>query len=402
MGLAKSEWIESQERGWDAPDKFVCDECVEDDYLKAVVADQAVENHCDYCNRDANQAIAAPVSAILEQISHALFTRFAEPGAAGLPRDSGEWVGEEQITDTYDALASLPLDCDDELFDDIAGAFHNTAWYPCADGYWLDMHEHDELRYAWSSFEYEIKHHSRYFLLAKKTPVSSAPGERYSPRVLLQRIGHLVQKLSLLRTLPECSRLYRVRRASKSGIFQTFDDIGPPPKDRAAAGRMNPPGISYFYLAFEQETALAEVLDRPPCHAAIGEFEANSDLTFLDLTELPPLPSIFDSDHSEEREGLMFLAHFIDAIAMPVRKDGREHVGYLPSQVVCEFFSQMFHIDGEAQLDGIAYPSAVRPGGKNFVIFPAHEHGAKWEDRVQLEKISWRHLRDWEDVKKSI
>lgn len=402
MGLAKRDWMESQERGWDTPEKFVCDQCVEDEYLKAVIDDQAVENHCDYCARDAEQPIAAPVSAILEKVSHALFTRFAEPGAAGLPRDSGEWVGGEDITDTYNAMASLPLDCDGDLFDDIAGAFHNTAWYPCADGYWLDVHEHDELRFAWSRFEYAIKHRSRYFLLAKKTPTSGAPGERYSPKTLLQRIGNLVQKLNLIKTLAAGTGLFRVRRSSKNGIFKTFDDIGPPPEDQAAAGRMNPPGISYFYSAFEQKTALAEAISKPPCHAAIGWFEAKKDLAFLDLTELPPLPSIFDSDHSEEREGLIFLEHFIDAIAVPVTKDGREHVDYLPSQVICEFFSQIFQTDGEAQLDGIAYPSAVRPGGKNFVIFPPHEYGGEWEDRVRLENISWLHLRDWEDVKKSI
>jgi RES domain-containing protein len=402
MGLVKSEWMESQERGWDAPDKFVCVECVEDEYLKSVIANEAVEKHCDYCNRKSKQAIAAPVAAIIEPIAYTLFSRFAEPGAAGLPRDSGEWVGEEQITDTYDALLSLPLDCETTLFEEIAESFHNTAWYPCAGGHWMDVHEHDELRYAWSSFEYEIKHRSRYFLFAKKTSTSGAPGELYSPRTLLQRIGKLVQELDLIRSLSMSTRLYRVRRSSKSIIIKIFDDIGPPPDDRVAAGRMNPPGISYFYLAFEQETALAEVINKPPCHAAIGEFETKMDLTYLDLTELPSLPSIFDSDRSEEREGLIFLEHFIDAIAAPVTKDGREHVDYLPSQVVCEFFSQMFHIDGDAQLDGIAYPSAVRPGGKNFVIFPTREYGVKWEDRVQLKNISWLHLRDWVDVKKSI
>jgi hypothetical protein len=157
---------------------------------------------------------------------------------------------------------------------------------------------------------------------------------------------------------------------------------------------MNPAGISYFYLAFEQETAVAEVIDKPPCHAAIGAFEVKKELTFLDLTELPPLPSMFNSDYSEEREGLIFLDHFIDAIAIPVTKDGREHVDYLPSQVICEFFSQVFQIDGENQIDGIAYPSAVRLGGKNFVIFPPREYSESWEDRVNLVSVTNIHLRD--------
>lgn len=85
MGLAKSQWLESQERGWDAPDKFVCAKCIEDDYLKSVIAENTLEKYCDYCNRRARSVIAAPLSAILEPIANALFAHFAEPGAAGLP-----------------------------------------------------------------------------------------------------------------------------------------------------------------------------------------------------------------------------------------------------------------------------------------------------------------------------
>src|SRR5437899_1980710 len=124
MGLAKREWMESQERGWDAPDKCVCAQCFEDEYLKSVVAENASEKRCDYCEKEADDPIAAPLSAVLDPIAEALFAHFEEPGAAGLPRDSGEWIDEDRITDTGDALLSLPLDCEGELFDDIRDAFH--------------------------------------------------------------------------------------------------------------------------------------------------------------------------------------------------------------------------------------------------------------------------------------
>ena len=402
MGLAKSEWLESQERGWDAPDKYICAECVEDDYLKSVISDQASEKHCDYCNRRARTAIAAPLSAILEPISYALYAHFAEPGAAGLPRDSGEWVWEERITDTDDALLSLPLNCEGDVFEDVARSFHNTAWYPCADGFWLDIHEHEELRYAWDSFVYEIKHRSRYFLFRKRSRASSTPGERYTPIMLLQRIGKLVQELRLVKSLPAAIRMYRVRRTAEGVEFSEFEEIGPPPEAHASAGRMNPPGISYFYMALERETALAEVLDKPPCYASIAEFEATNELLFLDLAELPSSPSIFDSEHREERQGMLFLKRFVDAIAAPITRDGREHVEYIPPQVVCEFFAQMFRIDEKNQLDGIVYPSAVRPIGKNIVIFPPRDIGEKWEDRVRLRSISHLSFHNWDDLKKAI
>lgn len=402
MGRAKSAWMESEERGWNAEDKHVCEICVEDEYLKRVIAGHVTEKSCDYCGRKSLSAIAAPLSVIVEPIAVALFAHFADPAGAGLPCDFGEWVGEEAITDTREALESLGLDCNETLFDDIEKSFINVAWYPCAGGHWQDLHEHEELRYAWNSFVYQIKHRSRYFLFGKKSGSSSSPDERYTPSTLLKRIGKLVQELKLVRSVPTTTRMYRVRRTTESVNFTEFKDLGPPPGEYVGAGRMNPPGISYFYLALERKTALAEVLDKPPCRAAIAEFEATKELLLLDLTELPSLPSIFDSERRGERQGLLFLRCFVDAIAVPVTKDGREHVEYIPSQVVCEFFAQIMRIDGKGQLDGIEYSSAVRPGGKNIVLFPPRNISDRWENRVKLRSVSHLNFHNWEDLKKSI
>jgi hypothetical protein len=163
MGFAKNKWLEDQERGWDAPDKYVCAQCLEDDYLKVVVSENATEKQCDYCGCKAPTEVAAPLSAVLEPIAEALFENFADPSNAGLPRESGEWVGGESITDTRDALESLGLACNEKLFEDIAGSFINDGWYPCAHGHWVNLHEHEELGYAWDRFVNEVKYRSRYF-----------------------------------------------------------------------------------------------------------------------------------------------------------------------------------------------------------------------------------------------
>jgi RES domain-containing protein len=73
--------------------------------------------------------------------------------------------------------------------------------------------------------------------------------------------------------------------------------MGAPPSKKARAGRMNPAGISYLYLAFEQETALAEVIGSPPCTAIIAQFQTLHELRILDLTKLPVVSSIFDYAH---------------------------------------------------------------------------------------------------------
>jgi hypothetical protein len=48
-------------------------------------------------------------------------------------------------------------------------------------------------------------------------------------------------------------------------------------------------------------------------------------LTVIDLTRLPPAPSIFDVARKAEREQALFLRAFVRAISAPVTKDGREH-----------------------------------------------------------------------------
>jgi hypothetical protein len=53
--------IEAEERGWEAPDKFVCADCVEDDYLKNVIDANASAHICNYCERQSESVIAAPV-----------------------------------------------------------------------------------------------------------------------------------------------------------------------------------------------------------------------------------------------------------------------------------------------------------------------------------------------------
>jgi len=378
MGFAKSAWIESQARGWDAPDTFVCAECFEDEYLKSVVANHASEKVCGYCNNTAAEPIAAPLSAVMEPIAGALFAHFEEPGAAGLPRDSGEWIGEEKITYTADALLSLPLHCEDDLFEDIAQAFHNTAWYPCAKGHWLSLHKHTELDYSWENFVEEVKHGSRFF---------------FGTVDLLEEIGEMAEQLGLVKTVPATTSLFRVRAARPGTPYKTFEEVGPPPPEAATAGRMNPAGISYFYTALDDETAVAEVVQSRSMQIVLASFTTKTDLLALDLASLPVTPSVFDEKQFDEREAILFLEGFVDAITQPVAKDGREHIDYVPSQVVSEFFSQVFRTNAGDKLDAIVYPSAVLPEGRNLVMFPPRDFSYKLTDQIELRSIQHREVR---------
>jgi len=390
MGFASS----LLDREWNAPDKSVCDQCVEDEFLKSTIRANATEKKCDYCGRISDKNIAAPVEVILEPIASTLFAHFREPVHSGMPRNDGEWLCENDIVETWSVLDSIGLNCNEDLLTDIDDSFGDRSWIKSPNGHWLGKHEHEELKHSWARFDQTIKHKSRYFFLTTSTTDQDVYDEDYSPAVLLEKIGELAERLSLIKIIAQGTVLYRVRCSdSKSKYYSSFEELGPPPAEIAGAGRMNPPGISYFYLSFEQETALAEVMKGPPCNVSIGKFSTREELLYLDLTELPPTPSDFDRSHSEEREGLLFLKEFVGAITKRVYQDGREHIDYLPSQVISEYFAQVFRAHGNQQLDGIAYHSVKRAGGINLVIFPRQGYEHKWSDRIELVDASGLHLK---------
>lgn len=386
--------MELIERGWDAPDKHVCAECVEDEFLKDIIQSNVSAQTCDYCESRSDEPIAAPVEAIMHPIGGAFFANFADPSSAMLPRDDGDWI--QELTYTHDALESLPLTCHDDLFEDVARSFHNWGWVQCAKGFWLSEHDSTVWRWNWENFERTVKTRTRYFF-AGTVLEDSGNDEISSPGDLLRLIGSMAQELDLYKTLEAETPLYRVRKMREGEVLNSFNQLGPPPSDKASAGRMNPAGIGYLYLAQEQRTAIGEVLNGPPCQAAIATFTPKNNLRILDLAELPEEPSIFNTEKHDIREAILFLKKFVHAISKPVPKDGREHVDFVPSQVVSEFFAQVFLQEESDRIDGIIYPSAIVPGGQNVVIFPPREPMRNWKDVVEFRDVEQIVAEDWDD-----
>jgi len=400
MGRAKAEMMEDDARGWSEPDGHVCADCVEDEYLKDVIRGHANERHCDYCGRQTKAFSAAPVVVLMEPIADAVFHYFNDPTQAGVPYESGEGGWTEPLVGTHEMLGTIGLYCHDDLFEDIADAFIYTEWVRASDGHWLGSRQSEELSALWDGFVDVIKHEVRFFFQHPSAVKPTKPREA-DPQSILITLEDMVKNFGLLDRLKAEISLFRVRERNDGADWEiNSDQMGAPPPERARAGRMNPAGISYLYLAFEPETALAEVLSGPPCTAAIARFTTQREVQVLDLSKLPPEPSIFDEAKRDERESLLFLEQFVSEISQPVRKDGREHVGYVPSQVVCEYFALVFQISPEHHLDGIVYPSAVRPGGRNLVLFPTErgferrfdqiEFGGAWEQAY----ANWTNLTE--------
>jgi hypothetical protein len=88
----------------------------------------------------------------------------------------------------------------------------------------------------------------------------------------------------------------------------------------------------------------------------------------LDLSSLPPVPCIFDGSR-DQRDTLLFLNEFVKSITAPVVHDGREHIDYVPTQILTEYFRRRAAGDDGPAIDGIIYPSSRRRNGRSIVLF---------------------------------
>jgi hypothetical protein len=146
-----------------------------------------------------------------------------------------------------------------------------------------------------------------------------------------------------------------------------------------------------FYGAFDLQTARAETVD-PAHHAgqkmSIGTFRPVRPLRVLDLADLPDIPSAFEEDGHHRIHPLRFLHEFAYDIVQPIDRDGREHIEYVPTQIVTEYFRRVFRDAQGDAIDGIIYDSS-RPGGdRAFVLFCENEQCSDPDDGpVLLERL---------------
>jgi RES domain-containing protein len=167
--------------------------------------------------------------------------------------------------------------------------------------------------------------------------------------------------------------LYRAR------VFQSeleFQDalvhphlrLGPPPASLAQAGRLNPAGISVFYGAQEQATAIAEV--RPPVgsRVIVACFRMPHLLRLLNLALDParavPQGSLFDPAYAARMKSAVQMRALGDLMAQPVLPSD-ERMDYIPTQAVADYLSGNLALG----LDGMIYPSAQCKDGNNVVLF---------------------------------
>ncbi len=353
-------------------DYAVCPNCIADEALRKAAAGNLNATECSFCGRSGESAIATDTDFVLTYMSECLQREWSRAIDEYLYDSESPTGYAGPCYETYEILEVDDVFANERFEEFVLEAFRDTQWAQRDFG---GISEGEALRYGWTDLAETVKHRQRFFFLLAEDEHDDGPGSvvRYG-REMLDQLGELIRKYGLIRTIPEGTLIYRCRTHKSDEKPTTAKELGPPPPTTALQSRMSPAGIPMFYAADEPKTTLAETIDEERSDedaATIATFKLRQNCRVVDLRELSPVPSIFESDVSatERRHELGFLHGFRRDVSGPVTRDGREHIEYVPTQVVAEYLRYVFKDGDGDEIQGVAWESSKLPGTRNVVLF---------------------------------
>lgn len=360
MGQAKNVAIEIEERGFDDIDKYICSECVEDNYLKQWIDENATEiMECAYCGNTHPVVLMTDLMYVLMDT----FRKYYGYAVEHLGWDGREGGYQGTTYDTEDVVNNFAeeISSNQQVLDDIVEAIgYDQAW---CDEEPYGLTERERREYSWKFFSDLVKYKNRYFFFDEE---NDEYHEKYTPLDILYIISEQAKKLGIIKTILENSVFYRVRIfKNKNEVVLDGANLGAPPKECAQTDRMSACGISAFYASDKFETSLKEVQKENSNNniIAVGQFKNLKALKCLDLTAINEikLPSIFELEKYDEREAILFLKGLNKELTRPIKD--LQPIEYVPTQIFAEYFKLV------QKLDGIKYNSSKNKNGTCYVLF---------------------------------
>ncbi len=344
----------------------VCSGCLRNAGIRAFIAEQEDRGRCRFCRKYGARGTVADLDEVVTFIWDRIGQDY-DDAANVLAYDSAEGGYQGAVYDSEDILTEhVQLDIDpaheEAILEAVVGDRGDFAW---CDRYAYSPSAYEFLEASWEGFCATVKTRARYFFNSRERGQS-----RYDmllPRKLLERTAELVKEHSLIKVLEAGSTLHRVRHCEEGDAFTSALELGPPPPDKAVrANRMNPPGIPMFYGAESEAVALAETIVGKSDYTS-ARFRTERSVRVLDLGGELPAPDFFEVD-SNKLQGANFLRKFASALAAPIARDDRNHVEYVPMQVVAEYFRNVFRWRG-ARIHGIRWRSRLGDSGCSYALF---------------------------------
>ena len=404
MGRAKEEYMERILRGFTEEENvFVCEDHFQDSSIISFIRKHGNKDEkCFFCSNiifeeeEFTPTYSISTKVLLEGLIKCINRSYDDP-ANGLAYESAEggYIGGDTYT-TLDLLNNvIPLEADYKVIEYIAENIYQDSWTE-ADFY--GTRHSEELIIHWKSFSNLIKTKVRYMFNDVK-PTSDFP----NPLNILNVIGDCICKLSLFVNFPDETELfpksnviYRARQHEDSNEVKLYKDICSPPNTKATANRFSAEGISMFYGAADESTAVEEVINRKKTdeYLTISEFYPTRKLLLIDLRNIKRI-GFFDFEKVDLYEPSQFLERFVDKVSEKLSPEDSRGIEFAPYQVVTEFFKHVLSSKLEKPIDGIIYKSAQKKDSDCYVIFAEHdncsdEENIKNETLLVLKKNSLR------------
>ena len=151
--------------------------------------------------------------------------------------------------------------------------------------------------------------------------------------------------------LPFLDEIEQICNKNKSFWGYSVEGSDAPPREKATAGRANPEGISYLYLAEDVKTVLMEVRPNLSQDISVATIKIKKKLRLFDFCYVEP---------NEAEKGKGFDLGIISSEFSKPNYGGGDN--YYATQYLCEFIKKL-------GFDGIRFYSSVNPGRKNIVLF---------------------------------
>lgn len=342
---------------------FVCYQCIYDPCIQHFIKKNAIKRQCDFCQ---SKCSALDLLSIILLIHEAIYEFYSDTSSELVYPDSED--GWPSISfDTYDLLSEGMEDIITEnsiLLKEIIDSLPDQMW--CRKDI-THLEPCEALKYSWREFCDRVKYKTRYvfFNIVENINV----GDNIIPcSEILQTLEEIIISTGLVKTLKRNLILYRAREREEGTFYSSSKDLGPPNSDNALQNRMSPLGIPMFYGSNNSETAQLEI---GASHGSVGIFKLLKDVKVIDFSNLPHVPSIFDTKQWPKLHVIKFLHHFVANITEPVKniKDRSIHLEYIPTQIMTEYFRYLF----SEKIIGIKFPSSYRQG-TNYALFITNEY----------------------------
>ncbi|MAO10892.1 MAG: hypothetical protein CMC07_08425 [Flavobacteriaceae bacterium] len=318
-----------------------CVDCFTSSYLISIIDGDDRTGKCDFCYTENTSIYSARELSDFFRNILSLYVpdKDSDSTISELLKEDFDFISKN-VTNPTNLLKAIF----EEEMDDLRELFKNNVSFQNKS---LLEAESNNLHNIWNDFKNEIKFENRYHI---------------QNTLDLEKLKTYFLHESFYKNIKKGRIFFRCRVSDKNG-FPCEKMGNPPTPELASAGRANPKGISYLYVADSLETSMYETRASLFDYVSVGEFKLKEDIKILNLRN-PKDDPIYWSE-IEEIENYLIYIPFIQTLqkelSLPIRKRDKI-LDYIPTQYISEFIKSL-------GFDGVEYQSSLNKEGYNIAVF---------------------------------